>query len=132
MYTKSTRVSAPSSELGPPFFPPQSCVFSPLGPKGGRSNPPFWVTGCVGGTQFGGQERKPGTLYTLCYLPTTTPSKSNPSLPIVSIILFHLRYIFLHSGRWCSPPPGGPLGGGGGYESPPSPPAIHYIYIRGE
>ncbi len=42
---------------------------TPLGPKEGRSNTPFWVGGCgSGGTQFGRLERKLGTLHTLCGL----------------------------------------------------------------
>jgi hypothetical protein len=46
----------------PPPFPPNEYV-SPLGPNERGGNTPLRVRG--GGTQFGGLERRPGTLNTL-------------------------------------------------------------------
>ncbi len=63
LYTWSTRVSIPLSELGPPTpSPPSECV-SPLGPKEGEQHSCGWGDG---ETQFGRLDIKPGTLYSLC------------------------------------------------------------------
>ncbi len=62
IYTKSTTVSVPSSELGPPNPSPASECVSPLGTKGG-GHTRLRVRGW--GAQIGRLEKRPSTLSTL-------------------------------------------------------------------
>ncbi len=61
-------VPFPDWVLPPP--PPQASVSPPLGPKGEEQD--FLASEGVGGTQFGRQEREPGTLYTLWFIASGT------------------------------------------------------------
>ncbi len=62
-----TRISVPSSELGP-STPSPACEFvSPLDPKGGGGNTCGILGVKGGGTQYGRLDKKPDTLYTLLY-----------------------------------------------------------------
>ncbi len=80
-YTQSTRVSVPSSELGPPpaALTPQASVPPPWNQRGGKATVACGLG--VGGTQFGRLERKHGTLYNLWCATCLIVSLHNPATP---------------------------------------------------
>ncbi len=88
MYTLTTTVSVPSSELGPPPLPLTKTIVecAPRNLEGGGTHSPAGE-GVKGGSQFGRLEKKPSTLSTLCITPSSQSSNFYPLVHFQSLIV---------------------------------------------